>query len=141
MSLLLMRVISCLVCCLFFFSSRRRHTRLVSDWSSDVCSSDLLLEQALRHTGLRRKIREGHPIIPGYRVCRGGCDGCVLDLGGTVTGHRRAWLGWRRAWIEYALDHQRASPAWICADHVEGQIGRDLSNSRSLLYGRANIVP
>src|SRR5262249_24746306 len=25
---------------LFFFSSRRRHTRLVSDWSSDVCSSD-----------------------------------------------------------------------------------------------------
>src|ERR1019366_10426307 len=22
------------------FSSRRRHTRLVSDWSSDVCSSD-----------------------------------------------------------------------------------------------------
>src|SRR5258706_10916334 len=25
----------------FFFSSRRRHTRLVSDWSSDVCSSDL----------------------------------------------------------------------------------------------------
>src|SRR5437016_13633730 len=28
---------------LFFFSSRRRHTRLVSDWSSDVCSSDLAL--------------------------------------------------------------------------------------------------
>src|SRR5215213_11200087 len=27
----------------FFFSSRRRHTRLVSDWSSDVCSSDLRL--------------------------------------------------------------------------------------------------
>src|SRR5437016_6489872 len=25
----------------FFFSSRRRHTRLVIDWSSDVCSSDL----------------------------------------------------------------------------------------------------
>src|SRR5438093_3141239 len=29
------------VCVFFFFSSRRRHTRLVSDWSSDVCSSDL----------------------------------------------------------------------------------------------------
>src|SRR5256885_16721447 len=27
---------------LFFFSSRRRHTRLQGDWSSDVCSSDLL---------------------------------------------------------------------------------------------------
>ena len=29
------------VCC-FVFSSRRRHTRLRRDWSSDVCSSDLV---------------------------------------------------------------------------------------------------
>src|SRR2546430_10731716 len=27
---------------MFFFSSRRRHTRFDCDWSSDVCSSDLL---------------------------------------------------------------------------------------------------
>src|SRR5437879_10048966 len=27
---------------LFFFSSRRRHTRYIGDWSSDVCSSDLV---------------------------------------------------------------------------------------------------
>src|SRR5207248_5927623 len=27
----------------FFFSSRRRHTRSYGDWSSDVCSSDLLV--------------------------------------------------------------------------------------------------
>src|SRR5690606_39723957 len=26
----------------FFFSSRRRHTRFSRDWSSDVCSSDLI---------------------------------------------------------------------------------------------------
>src|SRR5256885_2820008 len=31
---------------LFFFSSRRRHTRLQGDWSSDVCSSDLLQRRA-----------------------------------------------------------------------------------------------
>src|SRR3712207_8787670 len=30
----------------FFFSSRRRHTRYWRDWSSDVCSSDLV--EALR---------------------------------------------------------------------------------------------
>src|SRR6266849_6153798 len=29
----------------FFFSSRRRHTRSTRDWSSDVCSSDLLAER------------------------------------------------------------------------------------------------
>src|SRR5256884_4880901 len=28
---------------LFFFSSRRRHTRCSRDWSSDVCSSDLII--------------------------------------------------------------------------------------------------
>src|SRR4030066_924823 len=27
----------------FFFSSRRRHTRFKCDWSSDVCSSDLVV--------------------------------------------------------------------------------------------------
>src|SRR6266478_1937802 len=31
----------------FFFSSRRRHTRFDCDWSSDVCSSDLLSELPL----------------------------------------------------------------------------------------------
>src|SRR5688572_32770708 len=31
-----------LECVLFFFSSRRRHTRFDCDWSSDVCSSDLI---------------------------------------------------------------------------------------------------
>src|SRR5690349_7070877 len=29
---------------IFFFSSRRRHTRSLRDWSSDVCSSDLIDE-------------------------------------------------------------------------------------------------
>src|SRR3989449_8172822 len=34
----------------FFFSSRRRHTRCSRDWSSDVCSSDLMI----RHTRCSR---------------------------------------------------------------------------------------
>src|SRR5690625_5744343 len=44
--------------CFFFFSSRRRHTRWPRDWSSDVCSSDLVLRGRLgREVGLR--LREG----------------------------------------------------------------------------------
>src|SRR5256885_4527007 len=35
----------------FFFSSRRRHTRLQGDWSSDVCSSDLITRRS--RTSLR----------------------------------------------------------------------------------------
>src|SRR5262245_64551789 len=36
----------------FFFSSRRRHTRCLSDWSSDVCSSDLVHRDLLDLAGL-----------------------------------------------------------------------------------------
>src|SRR5689334_23558108 len=39
----------------FFFSSRRRHTRWNCDWSSDVCSSDLVRA----HDGRRRRARSG----------------------------------------------------------------------------------
>src|SRR5436853_4976411 len=37
----------------FFFSSRRRHTRCLSDWSSDVCSSDLFSLLPRAGTGAR----------------------------------------------------------------------------------------
>src|SRR5262245_61534456 len=41
LSFLLFFSFSCCILFFFFFSSRRRHTRCLSDWSSDVCSSDL----------------------------------------------------------------------------------------------------
>src|SRR5438477_8500394 len=46
---LLMRVLldQANLACFFFFSSRRRHTRLTCDWSSDVCSSDLVASNQL----------------------------------------------------------------------------------------------
>src|SRR5262245_64065632 len=44
----------------FFFSSRRRHTRCLSDWSSDVCSSDL--QAALRS------------LLPGLRASNSQAD-------------------------------------------------------------------
>src|SRR5256884_3133415 len=37
----------------FFFSSRRRHTRCSRDWSSDVCSSDLI-ERMVEASGLSK---------------------------------------------------------------------------------------
>src|SRR5207237_6612591 len=37
---------------LFFFSSRRRHTRFKCDWSSDVCSSDLMFHRLVGGIGL-----------------------------------------------------------------------------------------
>src|SRR2546421_6553162 len=40
--------VACVPCRFFFFSSRRRHTRSDRDWSSDVCSSDLLPRPRVR---------------------------------------------------------------------------------------------
>src|SRR5699024_5885806 len=37
----------CVIAIFFFFSSRRRHTRSKRDWSSDVCSSDMVIQQAI----------------------------------------------------------------------------------------------
>src|SRR5262245_33479450 len=51
----------------FFFSSRRRHTRCLSDWSSDVCSSDLedqlSSEKKCGHLG-------GKVLVPGSHFVR-----------------------------------------------------------------------
>src|SRR2546430_12877484 len=61
----------------FFFSSRRRHTRFDCDWSSDVCSSDLLPE---------------HRSLQGYERARQPHDGAApqdereLPAGGALLG-------------------------------------------------------
>src|SRR5688572_32307380 len=72
----------------FFFSSRRRHTRFDCDWSSDVCSSDLVAGEfnlsetvfvlAPEDTAHSAKVRiftpkvelpfAGHPIV-GAAIC------------------------------------------------------------------------
>src|SRR5256884_7407871 len=42
----------------FFFSSRRRHTRCSRDWSSDVCSSDLILIRGGKSASSARILQE-----------------------------------------------------------------------------------
>src|SRR5256885_6326019 len=68
--------------CFFFFSSRRRHTRLQGDWSSDVCSSDLIvpLDSVGRAGGpsrrfARRRRRRGGEIGRGAWRGRGEISG------------------------------------------------------------------
>src|SRR2546430_17155019 len=51
----------------FFFSSRRRHTRFDCDWSSDVCSSNLLIDQITDATNFARALESD------------GCDLVITD--------------------------------------------------------------
>src|SRR2546422_1333003 len=49
-------MVDCYYYIFFFFSSRRRHTRCSRDWSSDVCSSDLI---AAQESGMRPLVEDG----------------------------------------------------------------------------------
>src|SRR6266436_8174603 len=68
----------------FFFSSRRRHTRCSRDWSSDVCSSDLL-----EGTELAQLFRRGYRAELARNVTGGGLglyfsNGIVAAHGGRM---------------------------------------------------------
>src|SRR5947209_9195588 len=74
----------------FFFSSRRRHTRYWRDWSSDVCSSDLLLTVSELYIPkfLYRilHVRPGHTVtITGLTITGGYANGSVG--GGILNDH------------------------------------------------------
>src|SRR5260370_10979595 len=92
----------------FFFSSRRRHTRFKCDWSSDVCSSDLELEDA---DGL---IAEG-----GHRAKQGGF--LVQGLAGPAQ--------------EGSRDDQRCAIRML--EDIGGGIGRGSCRGREEMSGGA----
>src|SRR5690606_39485422 len=51
----------------FFFSSRRRHTSFSRDWSSDVCSSDLLELNVTNEAEAIERIELPQPIVRARR--------------------------------------------------------------------------
>src|SRR5687768_12321784 len=53
----------------FFFSSRRRHTRCSRDWSSDVCSSDLVLHTCFGYAHIVKDRLTGYPFLRELRDC------------------------------------------------------------------------
>src|SRR5262249_58407122 len=78
----------------FFFSSRRRHTRLVSDWSSDVCSSDLA-GTIRENVAFSRPLAANEAIVEACRIARvnefadrfpGGLDTVVGERGVKLSG-------------------------------------------------------
>src|SRR3712207_7963679 len=71
---------------LFCFSSRRRHTRYWRDWSSDVCSSDLVL----RPGGETPELRPGSRQNSLSAISRG----ATPSVHGSGRGQERSPEGW-----------------------------------------------
>src|SRR2546422_10755208 len=104
----------------FFFSSRRRHTRCSRDWSSDVCSSDLipdaqaeLAEAWLPH---QRSCQEPDRFLLGNSASR--CRSEERRVGKSVD------LGGRRIIKKKKEESQNAAP-----QNKQTKNGRDLLDS------------
>src|SRR3989454_4926507 len=108
-------------CVFFFFSSRRRHTRLQGDWSSDVCSSDLVVVPGAAELG-----RDDFPagFIPNLR------------LSGTTV-HSRIPRGQWRA-VE---DSSTVFVSQTFVDELAHLAGRDPLAFRLELLGEPREVP
>src|SRR2546421_8982010 len=91
---------------LFFFSSRRRHTRSDRDWSSDVCSSDLVPEfskQKMRDVIAAMRKNIGKAFAAGVKVAFG-TDAAVYPHGlnaGERSEERRVGKECRSRWSPY----------------------------------------
>src|SRR3989449_5515413 len=83
---------------LFFFSSRRRHTRCSRDWSSDVCSSDLLLYATMNTAS-----------VVSFRLSGSGTNTVTSPHIPTNPGGQ-VGVGWRPSW--------HAADSWRSEEHT-----------------------
>src|SRR5471030_1372588 len=86
-----------LVVVCFFFSSRRRHTRCLSDWSSDVCSSDLSGTNNFTASGYYRTRNENCSDLTDVSTCHGfvgtNAAGLPFNPGNFTTHVAGTWAG------------------------------------------------
>src|SRR5438445_7906466 len=79
----------------FFFSSRRRHTRYWRDWSSDVCSSDLVFDHFCgfgHHYGIRAEElrRDGVLVFLEIEITQSFFGAACDAFGAGELGHQQA---------------------------------------------------
>src|SRR2546430_7656810 len=120
---------------LFFWSSRRRHTRFDCDWSSDVCSSDLVHHGAAsdQHRLASRDCESGHRpcddggVADGQRARHESTEGVVRRREGSLCAvdrvpAARTWLDGRSRAIRRAGHHR--GPIAVDESSDRGRQGR-----------------
>src|SRR5687768_17819671 len=95
--------------CFYFFSSRRRHTRCSRDWSSDVCSSDLLNDNAVDLSVLPGPVGAGCAVkVSPYNLIIRVVNQCITTAAGTArtlkrSEERRVGKECRSRWSTYHI--------------------------------------
>src|SRR3546814_13208008 len=81
----------------FFFKQKTAYEMRISDWSSDVCSSDLLVESAQK----RRRCDAGS--VDRLTEFQHGRGGCARRAGPRILPVYRGDAGQNRHWLRYCL--------------------------------------
>src|SRR3546814_12529933 len=102
-----------------FFKQKTAYEMRISDWSSDVCSSDLLREHAAHHGRLVRRGRRGSR----------GSHGAALRLRARCPG---------RLLATHRAQHQLTADLGV--PRRQGQIGRASCRERVCQYGYIAVV-
>src|SRR6266550_2896095 len=88
----------------FFFSSRRRHTRCSRDWSSDVCSSDLVDSAA---------VQDGYQLYHHVFFFTAAGDWCVVQQGMSDENHMARRYHWLSEHVDSFVDEPHEA---VCCD-------------------------
>src|SRR6266487_5945661 len=131
----------------FFFSSRRRHTRWTGDWSSDVCSSDLVsFKRLLDGAGTLPHLHEIQFTIATHRepaqesgyVFRGAGD--VIDKHRGAPGHlRRIAVGERQILV---VAHDVSKDSRVKTVALDSVIAyADSGGRRARTHGEVSTIP
>src|SRR5215831_19881189 len=114
----------------FFFSSRRRHTRCLSDWSSDVCSSDLGGVSHVESFDVKPELNRyaGQTIsnTPHRRVLE--FEGRDVIAGNPAHGNRHVLMGLNTGYRRYGQSGLMVADWWR---HI-GECSDDIAVVRSL---------
>src|SRR5262245_49726982 len=116
----------------FFFSSRRRHTRCLSDWSSDVCSSDL------QGTTVKRNVDRDNQSLRGFlRLAETEYPEELLRVREPID------LRFDATALVFELDHAGKSPV-VMFENVRGsamQLVTNVAGNRKLLAACLGVEP
>src|SRR5438045_2016737 len=119
----------------FFFSSRRRHTRCLSDWSSDVCSSDLRFRREAKNAASL-----SHPNIVSI-YDRGEAEGTYYIAMEYLDGRSLKELIVARgpAPVNVSIDYARQILAAIRFAHRHGIVHRDIKPHNVLVDAEGRL--
>src|SRR3546814_11305756 len=111
----------------FFFKQKTAYEMRISDWSSDVCSSDLLRLQRCEvviHLADETSVKEFHVIIEKQHrlVLRHGREGIADGASPVVTG------------IDHLEIYQPLQPAPVAHSSQAAEIGRASCRDRACQY-------